>query len=147
MTVRATVIIVIRRPETHMPQRISIDVPGLDHVNPVPSASRLGPLLITSGVSGRDPSTGKFPETIEAQCANMFASLRLMLELAGAKPDDAIRISVWLKDLSHRPHLNHEWLVMFPDAASRPALHTLPNPLLDPPMLIQCDCLAVLGAG
>jgi len=130
-----------------MHRRISIDVPGLDHVNPVPSASRVGPILITSGVSGRDPSTGAFPETLEEQCAQMFASLRRILERGGASPEDVLKITVWLKDRSQHAHVNKYWVEMFPDALSRPARHTFANPLLDPPMLVQCDCLAVIKVG
>ena len=125
--------------------RISIDVPGLDHVNPVPSASRAGCFFVTSGVSGRDPATGRFPPTMEAQCAQMFASLRTMLELAGAASEDVVKITVWLKDRSEPAVLDCEWIAMFPDPATRPARSTLVNPRLDAPMLVQCDCFAVLG--
>jgi 2-iminobutanoate/2-iminopropanoate deaminase len=125
--------------------RTSIDVPGLDHVNPVPSASRVGRFFMTSGISGRDPATGTFPATIEEQCARMFASLRTMLELARAAPDDVVKITVWLKEGSAPPCLNGEWMAMFPDPHSRPARSTLANPLLDAPMLMQCDCLAVMS--
>ena len=128
-----------------MSRRISIDVPGLDHLNPVPSASRIGPFLVTSGVSGRDPLNGKFPETLDEQCAQMFASLRKILEIGGASPEDVLKITVWLKDRSQRAHVNKHWVAMFPDPHSRPARHTFANPLLDPPMLVQCDCFAVIA--
>jgi len=122
--------------------RISIDVPGLDHVNPVPSASRCGSFFMTSGVSGRDPATGKFPATLEEQCQQMFASLRTMLERAGGTPEDVVKITVWLKDDSLPESLNAEWIAMFPDANSRTARTTLTNPLLEAPMLIQCEAVA-----
>ena len=113
-------------------------------MNPVPSASRAGRFFMTSGVSGRDPATGTFPETIEEQCAQMFASLRVMLEQAGATPEDVVKITVWLKDRSLCAHLDEEWTAMFTDPHSRPARSTLANPLLDVPMMVQCDCFAVI---
>jgi 2-iminobutanoate/2-iminopropanoate deaminase len=125
-------------------KRLSIDVPGLDHVNPVPSASRIGPLLASSGISGRDPATGAFPPTIELQCAQMFKSMREILKLGGATPEDVVRVAIWLKNPGQPEALDAEWLAMFPDPKSRPARTVLPNHRLDPPMLIQCDCLAIL---
>ena len=49
-----------------MSNRTSIEVPGLEHVNPIPNASRLGPFLMSGGIFGKDPGTGKVPEGIEA---------------------------------------------------------------------------------
>jgi enamine deaminase RidA (YjgF/YER057c/UK114 family) len=118
----------------------------LDHVNPVPSASRAGRFFATSGVSGRNPATGKFPGTMGEQCAQMFASMRTMLELAGASPEDVVKITVWLKDRSQGDsEVNKEWIAMFPDPRSRPARTMLANPRLDAPMLVQCDCFGVIG--
>ena len=127
-----------------MSKRISIELPGVAHTNPIPGACRKGPFLITSGVSGKDPKTGSFPEGIEGQCAQMFTNLRVLLETGGAQPADVIKVTVWLKDKSLRPHLNKEWLAMFPDPHSRPARHTFAGPDLDPPMLVQCEAMAVV---
>jgi 2-iminobutanoate/2-iminopropanoate deaminase len=128
-----------------MNRRASFELPGVAHTNPIPGACRIGPLFITSGVSGKDPKTNNFPESIEGQCAQMFANVRALLEAGGAKPEDIIKMTVWLKEKALRPHLNKEWLAMFPDAHSRPARHTFASPDLDPPMLVQCEVMAVIG--
>ena len=128
-----------------MGRRVSIEVPGLAHDNPIPAACRVGPFLMTSGVSGKDPQTGKFPEGIEAQCAQMFATIRKILELAGATPEDVLKITVWLQDRSQRPYVNKEWVAMFPDPHSRPARHTFASADLAPPMLVQCEVTAVMA--
>ena len=48
------------------------------------------------------------------------------------------------RDRSQRPHVNQEWVKMFPDDASRPARHTMPlGP--DSKALVSCDFAAVLG--
>src|SRR6266853_4525029 len=47
-----------------MGRRVSIEVPGFEHDNPIPAACRVGPFLITSGVSGKEPGTGKLPDGI-----------------------------------------------------------------------------------
>src|SRR5271168_4469359 len=55
-----------------MGRRVSIEVPGFEHDNPIPAACRVGPFLVSSGVSGKEPYTGKLPEGIDAQCDQMF---------------------------------------------------------------------------
>jgi enamine deaminase RidA (YjgF/YER057c/UK114 family) len=125
-------------------KRESIELPGVEHTNPIPAACRVGSFLMTSGVSGKDPNTGKFPDGIEAQCAQMFTNVRQLLSLAGGTPEQVIKINVWILNKALRPHLNKEWLAMFPDPHSRPARHTFAAPDLDPPMLVQCEVIAVL---
>lgn len=128
-----------------MRKRASVELPGIAHTNPIPGACRIGPFFITSGVSGKNPETNNFPEDIEGQCAQMFANIRALLEAGGATPEDVIKVTVWLKDKGLRPHLNKQWLAMFPDAHSRPARHTFAGPDLDPPMLVQCEVMAVIA--
>jgi len=123
-------------------KRVSIEVPGFEHDNPIPAGCRKGPFLITSGVSGKQPFTGKYPEGIEAQCAQMFETIRKILEVAGATTDDIVKINVWLKDRNLRPAVNKEWLAMFPDPHLRPARHTFQSPDLPGGMLVQCEVIA-----
>jgi enamine deaminase RidA (YjgF/YER057c/UK114 family) len=125
-------------------RRVSIEVPGFDHDNPIPAACRVGPFLITSGISGKEPFTGKFRDDIDAQCEQMFATLRKILEIAGGSPEDVVKLNVWLRDRSQRPHLNKPWLAMFPDPHSRPARHTFAAPDLPGAMLVQCEAFAVI---
>jgi enamine deaminase RidA (YjgF/YER057c/UK114 family) len=127
-----------------MSKRISIEVPGLEHVNPIPNASRVGPFLVSGGIFGKDPGTGKVPDGVEAQCEQMFANVRKVLEAGGAAPEDVIKLSVWLKDIADRPVMNKYWLQMFPDPQSRPARHTFPTPDLRVPLLVECEIMAVI---
>jgi 2-iminobutanoate/2-iminopropanoate deaminase len=127
-----------------MGRRVSIEVPGFGHDAPIPAACRVGPFLVTSAVSGKEPFTGKMPEGIDAQCAMMFATVRQILEIAGCSPEDVVKMNVWMKDRTQRPHLNKEWLVMFPDEHSRPARHTFAAPDLPGTMLVQCEVFAVV---
>ena len=97
----------------------------------------------SGGIHGIDPATGKVAETLEAQCAHMFAHVRTIVEAAGGHADDIIKMTVWMTDRSQRQALNHEWLKMFPDEQARPARHTQ-RAALDGGMLIQCDFTAVI---
>jgi len=128
-----------------MSKRTSIEVPGLDHTNPIPNASRVGPFLVSGGIFGKNPGSGKVAEGVEAQCEQMFANVRKVLEAGGATPEDVIKLSVWLKDIADRPVLNKYWLLMFPDPHSRPARHTFPTPDLRSPLLVECEIMAVIS--
>lgn len=128
-----------------MNKRHSIEIPGLQHENPIPVASQIGQFLATSGVFGKDPTTGTIPPDIETQCALMFSNLRLILDAADGSPEDIIKMTVWVKDKSLRPHVNREWLAMFPDEHSRPARHSLVNADLPGAALVQCEVMAVIN--
>jgi 2-iminobutanoate/2-iminopropanoate deaminase len=127
-----------------MIRRTSIEVPGLEHVNPIPNASRVGPFLVSGGIFGKNPETGKVPEGVEAQCEQMFANVRRVLAAGGATPENVIKLSVWLKDMADRPVVNKSWVQMFPDADSRPARHTFATPDLRAPLLVECEIMAVI---
>jgi enamine deaminase RidA (YjgF/YER057c/UK114 family) len=125
-----------------MANRVSINIPGFKHVNPIPNASRVGNVVMSGVIIGVDPETHKLPADLRTQCTNMFAHLRSIVEAAGCTTDDIIKITVWLKDPSDRAVLNEAWLKLFPDPASRPARHTLPHPGgID--ALILCDVVAI----
>ena len=130
-----------------MSKRKSFDVEGLGHANPIPAVSRIGNLVATGGVSGTDTRTGKMPEDVSAQCANMFANLRKILAAAGATPEDVIRVTVWIARPEIRTEVNKEWVVMFPDPHSRPARHTMFYDQFTSLMVVQCEAWAVIGGG
>lgn len=127
-----------------MKKRRSIEIPGLEHENPIPEASQIGPFLVSSGIFGRDPETGETPPEVEKQCAHMFANIRRILDAAGGTPDDIIKLTVWTRDKKNKAHVNKEWLAMFPDPQSRPARHTLAYQELPGVHQVQCEFMAVL---
>jgi 2-iminobutanoate/2-iminopropanoate deaminase len=125
--------------------RRNIEVPGLGHGSqPIPLATVVGGLLVTGGISGRDPATGKFPEDPEAEVAQAFANLHSIVDAAGATLEDVAKVTVFVKDRDIRPHVNTAWLKLFPDPDSRPARHTLAADLTG--MRLQLECLAVVGS-
>ena len=128
-----------------MDKRRSIEVSGVQHQNPIPSASRKGPFVVSGAISGADPDTGKVPADLDAQCRQMFDNLRRVMTAAGGTPDDIVKVNVWIADRALRPTLNKYWVEMFPDPHSRPARHTVAHADFTPPMQVQCDILAVIG--
>ncbi|MEF2975969.1 RidA family protein [Subtercola sp. YIM 133946] len=126
-----------------MPRRVSIDLPGFGHANPIPAASRIGPFVFSGVLTGRDPETRQMAPTLDEQCANVFVHVRELLAAAGGSTDDIVKMTFWLADYRDRDALNREWLAMFPDAASRPARQVVAA-VLDGGSLVQCDLVAVL---
>ncbi len=127
-----------------MSRRKSIEIQRFRHSNPIPAASRVGNLLMSGVIIGRDAVAGLTPDTLEGQCSLVFEHIRSILEAAGGTTDDIIKITIWLKDTEDRDALNAEWVAMFPDAEARPARHILPDNR-DTPYLISCDITAVLS--
>ncbi|MBV8927172.1 MAG: RidA family protein [Bradyrhizobium sp.] len=123
-------------------RRKSIHIGGFKHANPIPNACRIGSLVMSGVILGRD-NDGQMPATLEAQCTNMFAHMKATVEAAGGTTADIIKMTVWLKDRSQRAPLNAEWLKMFPDEHSRPARHSLQSDM-EGGALVQCDFTAVI---
>lgn len=126
-----------------MARRRSIHIKGFQHTNPIPNASRIGNMVMSGVILGRNTETGETPETLEGQCAAVFGYMKDTVEAAGGSPDDILKVTVWLKNPGDRTALNAEWTKMFPDPDSRPARHVLPD-MLDSPFLISCDFTAII---
>lgn len=104
--------------------RQSIDIASFTHVNPIPGACRVGPLLASSVIVGRDPGTSNIPESAEAQYHNLFHYIGEFLEAAGADWRHVARITFFVPDIAFRDACNPVWQEHFPDPESRPARHT-----------------------
>ena len=128
-----------------MAKRKSINWPGFKHENPIPNASRIGNILMSSIISGRDPQTSQMPSELDAQVTNIFKQIKLCVEAAGGTVDDIIKVNFWMKDpASGREACNVEWVKMFPDESSRPARHTSQLESSNQG-LVTCDFMAVIG--
>jgi enamine deaminase RidA (YjgF/YER057c/UK114 family) len=126
-----------------MAVRRSVNFAGVQHGNPIPAASRIGSLLMSGVISGVPPRAADPPSGPE-QCRIMFENVGLLLEAAGGTPDNIIKMSVWLKDMSLRDTLNEQWIAMFPDPQSRPARHIFEDPHVQVPRAVICEVVAVL---
>ncbi len=127
--------------------RRSIEVPGVSHGNaPIPMGARVGHLIYSSGIMGKDPATDTLPPDAPSQAKFMFDNLRSLLAQGGAGLDDVVHVKAYVKDNSHRDALNAEWVKCFPDPHDRPARHTM---VVDLPrgMLVQIEVVAVVKGG
>ncbi|MFD7811525.1 RidA family protein [Streptomyces sp. NPDC059785] len=126
-----------------MTERISIELPGFGHANPIPVASRIGPFLASGALTGRDPASGVLPTGLDQQVVNVFAHVRALVRAVDASTDSILKMTFHLADPRDRETLNREWLAMFPDPAHRPARQVIAA-RLDGRALVHCDLLAVL---
>ena len=128
-----------------MAQRQSVNFAGFSHSNPIPNASRIGNIMMTSVISGVDPGTRNLPSELDGQIANLFRHIRSAVEAAGGSPDNIIKINFYMKDpATGRAALNGEWVKMFPDANARPARHTMVLGA-ESNALVTCDVTAVFA--
>ena len=93
-----------------MPKRQIIHAPGAaEHVNPTPQAVRMGSMMFTSLITGRDPVTREYPKDIDAQVRLAFSGLRAIMEGAGGSLDNVAHLAIYLATRKDRPHLNPVW--------------------------------------
>ena len=122
----------------------SIEVEGVSHGNaPIPMGARVGNMLFSSGIMGKDPATDALPPDAASQARFVFANLRTLLANGGAALQDVAHVKAYVADNAYRDALNHEWLQCFPDPHDRPARHTVCTPL-PVGMLIQIEVVAVI---
>lgn len=129
-----------------MGQRVSVNGARSRHENPIPNASRIGRIVMSSVITGANPGTRDLPDSFEAQVANVFTHIRHDVEAAGGTVDDILKITFWVRDpATQRSALNAGWVELFPNPESRPARHTQPL-AAGGKSLVQADFVAVLGS-
>ena len=124
-----------------MADRKSIDIDGFVHKNPIPNASRIGNILMSGVIFGKDSRTDQIPETLAEQSALVFSHMKDIVEAAGGTTKDILKVNIYLKDPADRAAVNDEWVKMFPDEHARPARHSHGG--CNPPYLVGCDFTAV----
>lgn len=76
-------------------------------VGPFSPAIRYGDLLFLSGQVGLDPSSGRLVDGgIEAQTEQVLRNLKTLLESTGKTLDDAVRVGVYITDMSLFSRMN-----------------------------------------
>jgi 2-iminobutanoate/2-iminopropanoate deaminase len=126
-----------------MAKRKSIHLEGFAHTNPIPTACKLGNIVMSGSIMPRN-AEGNIPATLEEQCTLMFKYVAEVMAKAGGSMDDIIKFSVSMKDASNREVLNRQWKELFPDPESRPARHTEQKDLVKG-LLIQCEIVGVIA--
>ena len=121
----------------------SLEVSGLSHNAPIPLGARVGNVICSSGISGKDSATGVLPPDPATQARLAFANMRSLLHAGGATLTDVVKLTIYVKDNTVREAINTEWLICFPDPRDRPARHILINDLQHG-MWLQLEIMAVI---
>jgi 2-aminomuconate deaminase len=127
-------------------------------VGAYPHARRVGNLLFLSGVGPRDPATNAIPGNvydvdgtlatydISAQCRQVFANVRAVLEAAGARWEDLVDVTVFLTDMA-RDFAAYNKIYAEYFTAAQPCRTTLGISALPTPIAIELKCVAALTEG
>jgi 2-aminomuconate deaminase len=126
-------------------------------VGAYPHARRVGQLLFLSGVGPRMPGTNEIPGNvydaanvlvgydIEAQCRQVFANVRAVLEASSARWEDLVDVTVFLTDMANDfAAYNRIYAEYFRDPATAPCRTTLGITSLPTPIAIELKCIAAL---
>ena len=126
-------------------------------VGAYPHARRVGQWLYLSGVGPREPGSQAIPGNvhdaagrltaydIEAQCRQVFANVRAVLEASGAAWTDLVDVTVFLTDLP-RDFAAYNRLYAEHFAGVDACRTTVGVSALPTPIVIELKCVAVLPA-
>ncbi len=120
-----------------------IEVPGLSHGAPIPNGAKIGNMVFSSAIAGKDTKTGEFPADPDQQAEALFENIRTFMKIAGGTPDHIAHMTVLMKEEKYRDSINKAWLKMFPNEHDRPARHAVKIELRGK-MLFQIEIVAVL---
>ena len=116
------------------------DVPA--PVGPYSQAIKAGGFVFASGQIAIDPATGKLVEgDIKAQTERVLKNLSAVLAAAGTGLDRAVKVTVFLKNISDFQAMNEVYARFFPNAP--PARSTVQVAGLVRDALIEIDVVAV----
>lgn len=109
-------------------RRTIIEVPGLSHRTPIPLGSRVGNLVHSSPIYGRDLDRSVLPDDPDEQAECMMRNIQRFMEAAGGTTDDILHIQLYLKDFADRDAVDRAWVKLFPDEHNRPSRHSVSEP-------------------
>ncbi len=88
-------------------------------IGPYSQAIEVNGMVYTSGVIPVDPATGNIPEGSVAQARQAFTNLKNLVEAAGSSMDNAVKTTVFIKEMNDFAAINEVYAEFF--AAPYPA--------------------------
>ena len=99
--------------------------------------------VFVSGQVPVDPATGQLVAGgIAEQTARVLENMRGVLEAAGSSLEQAVKTTVYLKDMNEFAQMNDAYARYFP--ASRPARATIEAARLPRDVRVEIDCIATV---
>jgi 2-iminobutanoate/2-iminopropanoate deaminase len=105
-----------------------------------------GQMVFVAGQIPLDPQSGEIIGTgdVAAQTQQVMANLAAILTAAGAKFQDVVKTSVFLKDMNDFAAMNEVYARYF-DEANAPARACVEVSRLPKDVLVEIECIAVVG--
>src|ERR1043165_6359905 len=75
---------------------------------------RVGTLLWTAGSTGSNPDAGVPSDDVQEQTRQTLEKLKKVVEAAGSSFANAIKVNIYLSDISDRPAVNEVYKTYFP---------------------------------
>lgn len=94
------------------------------HENPIPHASRVENLIMSSVLSGKDYSTKTYPQDCRAQISLAFKYFCDLLNECELKAQDVVKVEMYFQDKNLRTIVNEFWEETYPDKHHRPSRHS-----------------------
>lgn len=110
-------------------------------IGPYSQAIEVKGMIYTSGVIGVDPKTGIAGEPIEEQTTRVFENLKGLLEDAGSSLDQAIKTTVFIKNMDDFGKVNEIYASYFSGAF--PARSCVEVARLPKDLLIEVEVIAL----
>ena len=115
-------------------------------IGPYSQAVKMDQLLYTSGQVALDPATGQLvPGGVAEQTAQVLENLKAVLEAAGSSLGNAVKTTVFLKDMNDFAAMNAIYGRYFaPDGVVAPARSTVEVARLPKDALVEIEVIARL---
>jgi len=128
-----------------MSRKAITDAPGVPAgIGPYSQAVRCGDTVYLSGQIGLNPESMQLEDGIEAQVNRVFNSLQQVIEAAGARLEEVVKLNIYLTDLGHFGLVNQKMEACF--SAPYPARATLQVAALPKGALVEVDAILMLDS-
>ena len=96
-----------------MPKQVIVSSNAPKAIGPYSQGIRKNGFIFVSGQLPVDPETSQMPEDIQEQAKVSLQNVVSVLREAGASVDDVVKVTVYLKDLSHFGAVNEVYATVF----------------------------------
>ena len=111
-------------------------------IGPYSQAIEVNGIIYTSGVVPIDPATGQVVEgDIKVQATRVFESMKALLEAAGSDLDQAVKTTVFIKDMNDFAALNEVYASYF--SGDYPARSCVEVARLPKDVLLELEVIAL----
>lgn len=113
-------------------------------IGPYEQAIKFGDLVFTSGQIPLDPKTGEIvSDDVKEQTKQCFENAKAILEEAGTSLENAIKLTVFIKDMNEFANINEVYASYFPE--NKPARSCVEVARLPKDVKVEIEVIAHLN--